>query len=1224
MPSRPARALLLLLCLALALIGSALLWWQSGGEDPGEVAPAATTAVGGEALTADAAAAAAAAAAAEQPLRAAVDGRAGGASVRGRVLDARTGAPLAGVEVLAVTTLPNFARFEARFRGMFGGLWRPDEAPPRVLATALSDLDGAFELHGLRPGAVFLDGRSERYYVRTPAAVRLAEGEAREGIELLAYPGGRVRGVVRGPEGQPVAGALVSLRPGLNAFFGQVTQRQYRWLEATTGADGAFDLPGVPRGEGYALTAQAAEMALEEVHGVAVVEGQTTIVNVQGHAGATVLGQVVDVRGHPVAGAQVAMIYMDLSRVLFSTDGQGEPLATDADGRFRLDRVAAGAIAFMAAADGLAPSRIERLDVVDGGTYRDVVLELGAGETLRGIVVDERAQPVAGALIEVIPMERPEDPEVVKMALRVREVRGLSGADGRFTIAGLSGERLFVQASKTGYVTRVRFAVPLDGGELKLLLERGVEVKGSVTRSDGQPVPRFRVATNTTELDAEGKPVPGSDRRAAERTMRGFAFGRGDPRETGMRLRAGTKVSQRRPGDEWQEVQSADGRFELRGIPPGRVRVRVRAEGFLEPPAQEVVLAAGAASAELAFVMEQGMTVRGTAVDARSGRPVAEAQVTAYAQGNDERRRGGGPGGMLRFGGDREDFDFLALSAADGRRSALTDGKGRFEIDGLAEGTYRLTGRHPDFAKESVRDVEVAKAKPPPEVELRLGAGGSVEGAVTGANARPLGDALIVAATLTAGAVKSTSTDARGYYRIDGLPPGRYFVFKSRLEESSTNLVYDLLGNMRLKAVTVRDGEVVRKDIADATDGGVRVFGTVRDGDGVVAGGMVTALGNDNEGLFGMGIRARPTDGQGNYELLGLPPGTYFFRVSRFRERPEQASLSVTVPDGVPEFRVDLEMPSSSIAGRVVDTRGQPVAGITVAAGVEGGEDERPGGLLGLIMRNGVQRAQTDATGAFRMSGVAAGTYRLTASGRRGRADLRRYGEAAVFPVAVDGRASAPDVLITVPLAGRIRGFVRDGSGAGVAGADIHYSRQDEAGDARAARGEDLNDLFGIQEQPVRSGADGSFELTGLSPGTYTVRADKDKATSPPVRDVVLGEEGEAVVALLVQRGATLRVRVRNIDGTLLPRSSVQILDGRGRPVTSQVSALAVFRRLMGNETKRDDSGWYEFGGVPPDTYTAVVRRVGKPELRVPRTILDGETVEWDLDMTALLENEGK
>jgi hypothetical protein len=63
----------------------------------------------------------------------------------------------------------------------------------------------------------------------------------------------------------------------------------------------------------------------------------------------------------------------------------------------------------------------------------------------------------------------------------------------------------------------------------------------------------------------------------------------------------------------------------------------------------------------------------------------------------------------------------------------------------------------------------------------------------------------------------------------------------------------------------------------------------------------------------------------------------------------------------------------------------------------------------------------------------------------------------------------------------------------------------------------------------------------------------------------------------------------------------------------------------MGSKDKVDDTGWYEFGSVPPDTYTAVIAEPGKPEVRMTRAVADGETVEWEVDVAAeLARRDGK
>lgn len=1156
--------------------------------------------------------------------------------VRGIVVDAQTGLPLGGVEVIAVKDQPSFEPLVARFRGLFQqGMFVQTRAPRRELGRTVSNPDGTFELRGLPPGLVFLDGRSDGWFVRTPGTARVATGEIKDGLELRASPGGRVRGVVLGADGGPVAGAAVSVRPGLNAFFGQLTDRQYRWLETTTDSQGRFDLPGVPAGNGYTVAASAENLALEEQHGVDVRVAQTTDVTMRAHLGALVAGVVRDGQGQPVQGANVAMVYLDISRVLFSADGRSEPITTDAEGRFRFEHVAAGRVAFVAVAPDLAPSQIVELAVVDGGTYEDLDLQVGQGATVRGIVVDDTKQPVPGATVAISPFERPNDPQFLKMMLKIRRVEVTTGADGRFEAKGLTGERLVVQAQKVGYTTAMKFGVKLDEPEVVVEVQRGAVVRGKVLVGEA-PLTRFRVDTRTSPIpapevaDASGNRERDRNRNRATDGNSGATWagpgrgGRGGMREGTVQLPEGQTMMDRGLDGNWREIAAADGTFELRGIPPGRIRVRVRADDYLDAEAQEIDLQPGQTSEELVFQIAAGDAVAGVVVDDATGKPVSDAQVTAYRDRGDggQARRGG----MLQVNIDPEDFDFLGLSSATNRRSAISDSKGQFRVTSLAPGKYRFTARHPDMAKASTKDVEIVAEQPTAPIEIRLDSGGGVEGNVTGYGMRPLSDALMVAFSLQTGTMRSSTSDKAGFYRVDGLPPGQYIVFKSRLDERADNIPLELMSNMRLKTVTVRQGKFTRLDVHDVGEDGVRVFGVVREGGKPVARALVTLLGNDRDGLLGMGVRASAAGMDGRYELAGIKPGSYVMQVSRFQGQPVQTTFEIEVPDEVRDFAYDIDLPTSELVGRVIDSRGNPVPNVPVTLGSDASALGGSGGLLGLIAQNGLSQGRTDQNGEFRLRSVSAGTYRLTANSRIGGGPRRRgggeqdalqHGEGQLEGLVVDGMTTLEGLVVTLPIAGRIKGLVLDGSGQPVSGAEIAYV--ETTASKKKSAGNPMLDLLGAQPQPVRTNAEGVFEITGLNPGKYDLRVETEAVQAGKADDVAVYEDAAAEVTLRMVRGATLRVRATNVDKQQIPIANISLLDGNGKPVVSRVSTLSVMKRLMANRDTVQDSGWYEFGSVPPDTYTAVITEAGKPDVRITRTITDGQTFEWDIDVAAEL-----
>lgn len=1140
------------------------------------------------------------------------------AAVEGVVLDAETLQPVGGVEVLAMSQPPSVERFFTRIRSAFAGQGIAmqsalPEAP--VFARTTTGPDGFFHLDTPEVGRVFLDAKGPYQFVRTPSRIRLAAGETLSGVELLASVGGQIVGTVTGPDGGPVEGAVVSVRPGLNAFLGQLTQRNYRWLETTTDVDGQYALTGVPAGDGYTLVAAGETIALTQEPGLTVRKRETLGVDLIAREGALIAGTVVDVEGRPVPNAVVAMVYLDLNRALFSSDGRSEPARTDAEGRFALPHVASGRVGISAFADGLAPSDIVEVQAVDGGRYDDLELFCGVGEKLIGRVVDTDGQPIQGAAIEVRPTERPKDPDVVKLLLSARLLRTVSDVDGLFEVDGLTGSRTTVQATKEDYVTAVRFGVESGSTEpVEITLEKAVTVRGRVIDPSGEPVSRFSVDVRSREIDPEtGEEVPRNRRRGPPwaqsgqlRLEEGQGFGNANSPVFG--------------GSRWKEFLDEDGRFEISGIPPGKLRVRVRNEERLSDQ-QEVILAAGEESESLEFTLDLGAVVRGRVVDAIDGQPVAGAQVTAY-----EERERESSNRLFQFRFDPEDFDFLGLSQST-RRSAVTESDGTFEVRGLAEGAYRLTARHPDRAKASERSIEVVSATPTEDVLLELETGGSIEGAVTGAGGLPLADALIVALSIQAGGFKSDSTDQDGRYLIDGLTPGSYIVFKSRLGDDAAGFAFELLGNLRFKTVTVRKNKTTTLDIEDASDSSVRLYGKVWDGDVPVSRALVTALGSDSDGIFGLGVRANSTDQEGNYEIVGLEPGEYFLQVNRFLGRPVQVQLAVDIPEGAREMRFDLRLPQSAVRGRVVDSNGQPVPRIQVSAGLDDGAGSDAAGLLGLIVKNGLAQTRTRDDGTFELPSLAAGSYRITASGRAfggGRRGNAEFGDVALEGLIVDGTASIEGIQLVIPRAGVILGQVRDGNGQPVSGAEIVATRTDKE-TLQDDSEQGLFDLFGVQRAPVRTDENGNFEIRGVTPGTYSVLADADGVATGVEDDVFVVEEGIARANLSVVVGARLRVRVTNVQGDQIRPGDITVLDGKGNPIASRVSVTSIFRALVGSrDDEVDSSGWYDLGKVPPDTYTVIIREPGQPDFQITRTLVDGEEYEWDIDMQRELEAAGR
>src|SRR5262249_39072785 len=180
--------------------------------------------------------------------------------------------------------------------------------------------------------------------------------------------------------------------------------------------------------------------------------------------------------------------------------------------------------------------------------------------------------------------------------------------------------------------------------------------------------------------------------------------------------------------------------------------------------------------------------------------------------------------------------------------------------------------------------------------------------------------------------------------------------------------------------------------------------------------------------------------------------------------------FELEVPGEQQDFLFDISLPTSEVAGRVIDSRGEPVPDMPVSLGSDDSSLSGAEGLVGMIAQGGLSQGRTDAHGEFRMRSVSPGPCRGRAGNRFGGGGRGgggaggtggKYGEASLEGVVVDGASNVEGLVVTVPLAGRITGSVVDGAGAPVRGAEIHYA--ETSGKQPRRDRNPLTDLLGMQ-----------------------------------------------------------------------------------------------------------------------------------------------------------------
>lgn len=551
----------------------------------------------------------------------------------------------------------------------------------------------------------------------------------------------------------------------------------------------------------------------------------------------------------------------------------------------------------------------------------ELAIGLPPGETLAGVVVDERGEPVPNARVEAM-REDVAQPAWLATA----------DAEGRFEIDTLLTGSHRVQAGAEGYGTAVRAGI--EPGELRLVIERAGIVAGRV-------------------LDPEGLPAEGAEVQIA-------GSGLWPARVT---------------------TSGDGGRFVLSGVPPGIYEVRARREGLVADPRRGIEVDP-ASRVFLTFHLEEGARLTGIISDADTGEPVDGASIIAAAEALDVAPRAAvsGEDGRFVIAGLRGVPHRVSVTApgyvpatavewspGSPLEIALVPGGTLIGVV-LDEDRQPIAGAHLEVLGDSdgqpvALDERQGFASAVFQSQLSpLPFGGGSLPVTTGpvppipidGPVGELGDTLAPLAPLPRVEGEQRMgfvTDEEGRFRIDGVPPGHVQIVARAdgFASTATDRLFVSAGQ------TVDELELILPPAGE-------LHGRVLDhrGDGLE--GVLVEVRSDREPH----PRVAFTDQTGAFSLAAVV-GELAVTAMPNGQPAARARAEVT-PGGRADVTLQLEGELHTLRGRTVDARGFPVSAVQVSL---------------VSLRSDAPHRRTvwsEADGTFQITGLPAPPWRLEAS----------------------------------------------------------------------------------------------------------------------------------------------------------------------------------------------------------------------------------------------------
>ncbi|MSP11871.1 MAG: hypothetical protein EXR62_02820 [Chloroflexi bacterium] len=570
-----------------------------------------------------------------------------------------------------------------------------------------------------------------------------------------------------------------------------------------------------------------------------------------------------------------------------------------------------------------------------------------------------------------------------------------------------------------------------------------------------------------------------------------------------------------------------------------------------------LLVQAGREQPNLDFQMTRGGGIVGLVVAQSTGQPVSGTLVVAL------------------------DYDTSQQASL-----SVTNQNGVFQLANISAGRYRVWVRSDERNYYDRYNGNVAQLSAAPPITITVGQvltglqlsliqGAGVRGVVkSNSTGQPLAGRTVYFQDWNDNRLAFSAISAtNGQYQLHGVAPGNYRVAIPTDGENYVTQYYNQVEDPASAAqVHLPAGPTVPGVDFNLTLGG-SISGTLQDFDTAQPLPDMTVSvvpRQPGTGLAGAEVTqyAPRTDSQGHYRVNGLPPGTYDLHVPSDSRNyvplyypgviEESRSVPIDISSGAKFDGIDFSLKQGgAIGGRVTD---QQTASAIAAIPLYFIDDQhaRTFGIL------------SDAVGRYVYHGLPAGQY-LVYSQPDSRGYVGTYYQNTISRTqATILTLSAGQVISPVNFSlfqgGSISGRITDG----VTGAPV------------AQLGIILQPLAGLVLIEGRTGADGRFQLSGVSPGQYRLYVPSDQRM---YQGRYYGNGSDPAILTVTAGGSLENINVPLSAGGAL--SGRVVLQESGAPVPNQVVDLLPVDggRRIGAQT--DNNGNYRILGVAPGRYRA-------------------------------------